>query len=173
MTDNALFEKFKYFDSEKLDEAIIDACVSGNLAEVDYLITSFELKVHSNLNKEFNEAFDFACVNNRLDIVKYLIHAPELEGHITNENIEGGFKSACFYRNVDVIQYLIMDFDIEFNDEMKGFLNSPHENWEPVNLFKHHKDIFKEIINMFEARELEKQLSAVSPNNKKEKKPKL
>lgn len=172
MTDNSLFEKFKNFYREQLDDAIIDACISGNLAEVDYLVTCFKLNIHSNLNKEFNEAFDFACVNDRLDVVKYLIQSSELEKHITNNNLKGGFQSACFYRNIDVVKYLIMDCDIEFNDEMIGFLNSPNENYQPINIFKNHKDSFKEILNIFEARELEKQLSTMGDTNK-EKKPKL
>jgi hypothetical protein len=123
---NKLFEKFKYLYPDQLDEAIIKACIDGNLDEVDYLVTSFELKVHTNLGKEFNEAFDFACVNGHLPVVKYLINCPELENHINNDNIKDGFQSACYYRKMDIVNYLIMDFDIEFNDEMKSFLNSPN-----------------------------------------------
>jgi hypothetical protein len=50
---NKLFEKFKYLYPDQLDEAIIKACIDGNLDEVDYLVTSFELKVHTNLGKVF------------------------------------------------------------------------------------------------------------------------
>jgi ankyrin repeat protein len=169
---NKLFEKFKYLYPDQLDEAIIKACIDGNVDEVDYLVTSFELKVHTNLGKEFNEAFDFACVNGHLPVVKYLINCPELENHINNDNIKDGFQSACYYRKMDIVNYLIMDFNIELNDEIKGFLNLPNENIEPINIFKNHKDSFKEALNVFEARELEKQLNTIG-NNKKEKKPKI
>ena len=167
-----LFEKFKYLYPAQLDEAIIQACITGNLDEVDYLVTSFELKVHTNLNQDFNEAFDFACVNGHLPVVKYLVNCPKLELHINNDNIKCGFQSACYYRKMDIVNYLIMDFNMELNDEIKSFLNLPNEAIEPVNIFKNHKDSFREVLNMFEARELEKQLNAVG-NNKKEKKPKI
>jgi hypothetical protein len=169
---NNLFEKFKNFSPEQLNEEIIDSCISGNLDEIKYLTTYFKLKIHSNKNKEFNEVFDYACANNRFEIVKYLLHAPELSEHITHENLEAGFKSACFYGIIDIIHHLIINDKIEFNDEIKYFLDSPNLYYQPINIFKNHKNIFKDILNIFEARELEKQLSAID-NNKKEKKPKL
>jgi hypothetical protein len=167
-----LYKKFNNMSPDQLDEAVIDSCISGNIDEVKYLITCFKLKIHSNLNGEFNEIFDYACANNHFHIVKYFLHTPEFSDHIKHKNIEDGFKSACFYNRLDIIQYLIFNEKIEFNDEIKFFLDSPNLNYQPINIFKHHKDTFQNIINIFETKELEKQLNAHGSNHK-EKKPKL
>jgi hypothetical protein len=160
-------------NEEALSLMCIRACLDGHLDKVRYLLTSPNLKEHARVSHNKYQGFLEACERGHFEIVRYLIQAPELATHITSDNLKDGLKSACFYKNLDIVKYLILDCDIAFNDETKFFLNSPNENYQPFNIFINHKDVFKEIVNIFEARELEKQLNALSPNNNKEKKPKL
>lgn len=152
-------EKFKEFTQDQLDEAIVEACIAGQIEEIKYLLNLPDLKIHNNLDNAFNESFSYACVNDHLQVVKYLLNEPKLQKHITNENILDGFQSACFYQNMSIVNYLISEFNLELTNEIKSFLNYPNEQWTPINIFQLHKDTFKEIQVMFDARELNKQLS--------------
>src|SRR5574343_2070294 len=130
----------------ELNYKFIIACIDGNLDIVKYLLTSHDLRDHVNNIIIYNYGFMLACTNGHLEIVKYLLTSPELKEHanIHTSNDEG-FKNACISNHIDVIKFLIFDMDIEKTNTVKKILKY---------------DKYKEIENMFNMRELNKQLES-------------
>jgi len=130
-------DKVKYLIEEKNvdinfndDEAIREACRSGNLNVVQYLLTSPTINKHSNVNN-FSEnginALASASIGGHLNVVKYLLTSNDLlikaDIYLQDNN---AFKLACYRKHDDIIKFLIFDYNIEelptINDYLKSTL---------------------------------------------------
>lgn len=88
---------------------LVMACDSGQLEVVKYLLTSPDLKVHSQLDMD-DHALERACANGHLEVVKYLLTSPDLKEWAnlnpnSNNAIYEAFKTGYF----DVIKFILSD----------------------------------------------------------------
>jgi len=179
-----------------LDWGLCMACRIGNLEIVKYLLSSPELKEHANIHADDDHALFQTFIDGHLHIIKYLLTSSDLKEHATiyPENhlrlatskehiniLDFLFKSdelqnkidphvgndIIFYTaykecKINVLNYLIYDLNIEINDSIENYLNDKRIS------------IFDKVKNMFEMRELNKDLSQnLNNNNNNQAKPKL
>jgi ankyrin repeat protein len=144
----------------KNDWTLNIACNEGHFEIVRYLLTSPDLKEHSNIKRH---SLEYAIQMGNIDIVDYLLNSPDLKEpvniHIHEDSI---FIKACEFGDMKTLQYLIYDLNIDRTDDINKYLEDPNGN------------LVNEAKNMFELRELNKQLNNSLPdNNEITKKPKL
>jgi len=138
----------------KNDWVLTIACNEGFLDIVKYLLTSPDLKEHSNFKAE---QLDYAIHLENMDIVDYLLNSSDLKEkynvHIDNDKI---FKNSCEFADKKMLHYLIYELNIDRTDEINNYLAEP--NGRPNNLKSEAK-------NMFEMRDLKKDLNKELPDN--------
>lgn len=93
------------------------ACEGGELAIVEYLINSPELKKHIIINDNIDEGFLEACMHGGkkgMELVKYLLTSPKLTKH-ADINIDNGqgFIIACNKGNLELVKYLTSSSDLK------------------------------------------------------------
>jgi ankyrin repeat protein len=94
------YDNFKNKNQHELNELFVNACITGELDVVKYLLTSPELNIHAQINYNQNDGLYFATVQNHVPIVEYLLTSPELteKANIVDKNSNGGndpFISCC------------------------------------------------------------------------------
>ena len=124
--------KYQKMNQAELDQAYICACRRDKFNEVQYLLTSPELKEYANIHAYQDEGFIQACLAGNLKIVKYLLTSPELKeyANIHAQN-DYGFIYACRNEHLKIIDYLVIEQNMnisgKLNQEMK---KKNHETYE-------------------------------------------
>jgi len=108
VTDLELFDLYKNSSIEGLSSALGEACISGNLSEIKFLLTSPLLSIHANIHHYSENALFHACDNEHLDVIHYLLTSPELNEHADIHADDAiCFTLACEYNRINVIKYLL------------------------------------------------------------------
>ena len=179
--------ELKKMDQENLSSELINACYDGNLELVKYVLTSPELKVHSDIHAQNDDAFIWSCSKGHLAIVQYLLISPELKEHADIHAVgDDGLKYACGNGHIDIVKYLLSLPDLKDNTNIftkengDGFINAclnKHTEVIKYLIFDHNieKTIYidnylvenkrKDILNMFDKRELESKLQTHLPKS--------
>jgi len=148
MNNPYLYNKYKKMVSKELNNALESCCISGDLNEVKYLLTSPDLKSRANPTVHTNSPLFLACREGHLHIVKYLLSSPELKKHADiYSDSNRCFKTICAFGRLDIAEYLIFDYQIEKTQDIDSILKIKRDSCS------------KAIENMFEARELTKPLN--------------
>ncbi len=156
MINPYLYNKYKRMTTKELNNALEAVCVSGDLNEVKYLLTSSDLKSHANPTIHSNSPLFMACREGHLHIVKYLLSSSELKKHADIYSDHNRcFKTICAFGRLDIAEYLIFEFGIEKNKEIDNILQIKKDSCS------------KAILNMFEVRELNNPLNEEKVNTKK------
>lgn len=231
--DSSFYSKVNKLTKKHINEALLDACIDGDLDKVKFLFNSTELKHHADIHYKDNAPLHHACEHNQLHIMQYLLSSPELkehadihskdgwtltiacnEGHfeivkyllaspdlkehsrfnadqlgraiqlknidivdylLNSPNLKKNadihmdedsiFKNACEFGDMETLQYLIHEINIERTEAINNYLAKP--TGRPSRLTHEAK-------NMFEIKELNKQLNQNLPeNSESKKKPKI
>ena len=156
MINQELKEKYKKLNQAELNEQFIDACKSGRLEVVKYLLTSPELTEHANIHAENDLGFRSACVQGHLEVVQFLLTSPELKEHADiHARNDFGFICACDLGHLEVVKYLIIDMNIDKTIQIEKYLN---ENKDNENV--------QQTIELFNTRDLHHQLNENIKDNK-------
>jgi ankyrin repeat protein len=112
MTDNAIF--YSKYTKNHINEALLNACVDGDLDKVKFLLTSPELKHNADINYNDNAALHQACEHNQLHIMQYLLTSPELKKHADiHSKDDWTLTIACNEGHFDIVKYLLTSSDLK------------------------------------------------------------
>ena len=163
LTEEQKEEYKKLNNDDDLNDCFIDACSNGHLEIVKYLLTSKDLKEHSDIHADNDYGFRWACHNEKIEVVKYLLTSDELKEHADIHALNDyGFRWACNNEKIEVVKYLIFDYNIEKTKAIINFLNeNKGKDWE------------KEVSEMFASRDLKEDLSNSLNSGKNKSKIKL
>lgn len=101
-----------------------------------------------------------ACAKGNLNIVDYLLYSSEIEHNADIHAMDDdAFKKACNQSNFDVISHLIFNCNIEKTEQISGYLHVFND------------DFTQKVKNMFELRDLNKDLGNNLKDNPTHKKP--
>lgn len=143
--------EFNNMDKELLNINLRDACFHGHLDIVKYLLTSPDLKKHANIHENNDWPLQRACRYGNLEVVKYLLTSPDLTEYANiHEDNDLAFKDACYKKYLEIVKYLIFDYKIDQTVSIRGFLILENR---------------KEILDMFDKRDLQDKLSKELNNN--------
>ena len=137
-------KEFQNMNYVQLNASLINACMKDYLHVVKYLLTSTELKKIADIHVKNDGPLRTACNNHNWKIVQFLLTSPELQEH-ANIHVENDiiFKRSVVIKDSILIDFLIFEHTIEQTKDIKDFLIEYNE---------------KNIINLFEKRELEQKL---------------
>lgn len=93
-------------NQSEIHSALFQACADGDLKEVQYYLTSKELKFHANINAFNNKALNIASEYGYLDIVKYLLLSPDLKQHADNSD-DLVFENSCQNGHTHLIDFVL------------------------------------------------------------------
>lgn len=142
-----------YFINE--NSPLVCASSDGQLDVLKYFLTSVDF----DLTPMYPSLLSIAFFNKQKPIMEYLLYSPELKKHANiHHNKDQIFRDACV-RDLDMVQYLIFDLNIEKTKRIDTFLT--HLKLNPPNQVK-------EIIEMFEKRELAESLQNELTRDNKE-----
>lgn len=144
MLKEKLKKELQNMNQIQLNTSLINACMKNYLGVVKYLLTSPELKKNADIHVKNDGPLRTACTNFNWEIVKYLLVSPELKEH-ANIHVESDiiFKRSVIIKDSILIEFFIFECRIEQTKYIKDFLIEFNE---------------KDIITMFEKRELQKKL---------------
>lgn len=152
-------------------DVIANACESGNVELLSYLLTSKDLENHreklisdptikNHLNTQLNQGLVRACKRGHLNIVKYL--SKNFEGEFSADIHcfkDSPIKEAFFAGHLNILEYLIFDMDIQKTNQIEEFLIGIETN----NQSKPHPISFEKVEKLFKAREFSKKLQRDLP----------
>ena len=139
------FEDIKYIFSSPLvkhkdkidihlgnDSFLAEASSNGNLEIVRYLLTSTDLKEHSNIRANHGYAFNLACRYGHLDVVKYLTASPELNKHVNIfEANNYALQLACQHNQVEIVRYLLTSNELNNHPDI---LDKSHSSFQLASI---------------------------------------
>jgi hypothetical protein len=123
MNNSNFYEKFKTLNQEKINQAFLDNCASGDIDALDYLLHSKDLKYNATDFNKFVAVIE-ATYNRHINVVKYLV-----ENKCLGENAQGYIQhkyvldTIRINEDISMIQYLILDLNIEKTKFMQDFLD--------------------------------------------------
>ena len=142
-------------NKQELNDKLLNASYQGNLDTVKYLLSSYELKEHANINytdKYGTNTLMIACVNGHLEVVKYLLSSQDLKEHSNiNSKDKNGYNAlilAGWKGNLDLVKYLIIDMNMDIDNETINWLKGKNE----------HKTVYEDILKLIEKRDLHNKL---------------
>lgn len=146
-----------------INRGFVISCEFDNIDITEYLLTSPELKEHANIHCNNDLAIGLACEEGYFSIVKYLLTSPELKEHadIHNQN-DAAFIWACQNQQEKILDFLIFEYNIKKTTFINVYLES--------NI---HKKTMKDIITLFDKRDLQLKLQEELPTTDKKNKIKL
>lgn len=175
-----------YINIFQNSNAFVSACGSGELEIVKYLISSPEIKTHTDPNK-YMSGFKKACANNYVNIAQYFLEETDLLQELNASIYKEIFSNVCNSNAVDILDYLFKNtYMAEHVDINQYFIRSiDSENFEIVRYFifehgleqnptinEYIKDN-KEIQNWFQNRDLKQDLDNELKTTQENKKPRL
>jgi hypothetical protein len=136
MGNTRLFDVYKSFDKDKLNQVLVDLCKDGSLAEVKFLLTSPEIPNRPNIHYEHDEALISSFTYRNTNITQYLLSSSELTEHADIHAREDRlFKYCCSQNQIHFAKYLIFKLNIEKTIHIKNYLKI-HPNKEIEEMFK-------------------------------------
>lgn len=136
-----------------LEQGVEDAAKADNLSLFKALMNLEDKAVDHNyiFSIQYMSILNNACYNNNIEVFKYIYDYRQLKN---NHEPEYGFWKACVNKNMNILQFLIFEKNIERNED----------NENTMKTFD-----CPEARNMFDARELSKELPSNSTITKKNK----
>lgn len=104
---NNFFNRYHNCSQKELNKAVMEATQKGALKEVQYLLSSPELKKHPKIKK--GDILWEACSSGHVNIVKYLMTLTNNKGEllVDVEQVNIGFVFACSYGNQAIVEYFL------------------------------------------------------------------
>lgn len=180
---NELYQKYKNNNLLALNHYLLSHCKLGDVEDVNYLLTSPELKINADIYFNNNEPIISACSKGNLPVVKYLLTSPNLQYYADINAQEGkAINLACYNNQIDTIKFLLECKQVTLNcDLSEAFLNCLYasnlelaeyfiwdyqiertekvDNYINTNFSKvQHNNFLIEIKRNFDARDLENEL---------------
>jgi hypothetical protein len=139
-----LSEHFKSLNNFEIKQAFYGACSNNRVDDIKYL-----LSVNAITEKDLSSEEDFglrcACTYGAIDVIKYFMSSDDIfNRHNIHAKKDSAFKSAARMEQFAVIEYLILELNIKKTANIENYLL---------------KNPNKTIENIFQVRELNKQLS--------------
>jgi hypothetical protein len=105
---NALFKEYKDLSLNALQEKFYEACKSGELDKVRYLLTSPELPYNANIFRHEGDALICAVNNLHYHIIDYLLNSPELKENLSiHTQHDFAIIQACENGDTEMVRYLL------------------------------------------------------------------
>jgi ankyrin repeat protein len=106
---NPLYEKFKDKNVNEINKEFIDACVSGDINTVKYLLCSPELEERADINFDSCDGLFFAVINNHIELVKFLLTSSELSKHadMSKKSSNDSFVAACSNGHIEILNFFL------------------------------------------------------------------
>lgn len=126
----------------KLSKKFLDACRSGNLEMVKYLLTSNNLENKPNINytNEYDKsALILACRYGNIRVVEYLLTSLELKEHSNlyykNKNDWNALMYAFDCQNFEIIKYLLIDMNMKVDENTINWIQNNYNDKENYETF--------------------------------------
>lgn len=107
---------YSSLNKEELTQEFITTCTTGNLYNIQYLLTNPDLEQHADIHGQDDLGFRNACLFGHLNIVRYLLTSPELtQNGIPFANIHASNDLGLLWAStghLDVVQYLLTSPEI-------------------------------------------------------------
>lgn len=139
-------------DKDKVFNALIACCISGDLEKVKFLLTNQELDCAHLLNMSDDDSytcFMYAAEYDHLELLQYLLTSSELphKADISHDYYET-LRSACSSGNLEIVQAVcaLEEFkNIAFSEVYRGLLVSISEDYENISQFLLHNYLQNEL----------------------------
>ena len=106
---------YTLLNQAELNDELFIAATNNDLETVKYLLISPELKLHADINFDYDLVFKKACEYGYVNIVKFILETPGLN---REQGLSRSFKDAAqmAYQNghLNLLKYLIDDFFSEY-----------------------------------------------------------
>lgn len=154
------------------------ACQYGHVDIVDYLLNSPDLKEHCNIHNEDYWSLSLACEYGHTNVVNYLFNSPHLKDYNIKENGNDLLALASENGHFEVFHFLLSNTPIkeiaDLNKALLGLrwsesleiahyliidLNIPRNQDTMDTVLKYHNSFGQKLESMFNARDLNKELS--------------
>ncbi len=113
-SEDELYERYKDFEKKDLEAHFSQACISGDIEKIKFLLTSDKLKKNINIHFDDDHGFIMACENGQLETVKYLLTSPDLKEHADiHACLDWGLSMACRSGNLEIVKYLLTSPDLK------------------------------------------------------------
>lgn len=105
----------KELSQQELNDLLIDSCISGNLPQVELLLTSSHPNLKAQIDYLDHEPLMQSIKHSQLDVIEYLLTSPAL-AHRANINariaksfipLDSALMVACRYASVEVLRFLL------------------------------------------------------------------
>jgi ankyrin repeat protein len=156
----------------------------GHVDIVDYLLASPELKEHCNIHNDDYWALSLACENGHINVIKYLFNSPHLKNYNVQKDGNELLHLACEHGHTEIARFLLTRSDlkdtadldkalfvscwsekIEIAQYLIFDLNIPRNSDTMADLLKYHTPFAEKLESLFNARELNKELSVELPSS--------
>jgi ankyrin repeat protein len=145
-------EKLKKLDLEGLNKELAQACGTGNLELVKYLLISSELSIHPDINANNDSGLRWACINNEVEVIKYLLASPELKKHAdVHVGDDYPFKHAIKHESKELLEFYIFELSVPKSNFIKKYI---------------HEDRCQMAKEMYKAKKLHDELDKNLPSDK-------
>jgi hypothetical protein len=161
------FDKFfNNYTTKQIDVELLNACEAGDLAKVEYLLTSPNLIRIADIHISNDLITNLVCSHNHIELMKFLVSSPKIKDHINIHAYKDKlFTTAFVYKRLEMIEYLIFDCGISKNKNIKHFFSVIDDSQANAQI-----DFKITVEKLFAKRELEKSLRKdLNINNKKHK----
>jgi hypothetical protein len=151
-SENKYFRQYRGQNKKFINNGLFSACQNGRLDEVQYLLTSPELKENADINfgddSYIGNPLTNACFGGHLEIVQYLLFSKTLKENVKIANFgTSAFEAAFLNNHIHILKYLIFEIKIEKTEEIKKIIaHSPITGSSNID-------------NLFQIRELNSKLN--------------
>ena len=152
-------QKERYIKSNKasINYDYLEACSSGNIDVVRYLLTSSDLQVKVWENNQFvfcnynpavkandSEGLRRAILRGKLEIVKYLLTSDDLKEHADiHAANDYALRTSCEYGFLDIVKFLLEDLELKDS----GAIHAVNDYGLVMSSFRGHDHLVKYLLN--------------------------
>lgn len=130
--------------------AFMEACWSGRVNIVQYLLTSPNAQIFHNFHIADSRPIYIACQNVDVKLLEYLLTSTELKTHPDiHFNDDLIFKTVFKEKDIDIMRFLICVLNIEKNKNIEHLISNSKTDYP-----SHNNDFIDNVEKLFEKRNL-------------------
>jgi ankyrin repeat protein len=137
---------YKQQTLEELEHIFIDICQTESIEDIEYLLTSCELKENVDINYCNGVGLELATGFGNVEVVKFLLDNPKLKKHALIENNDyEAVHQAIKYSYLEIVKYLLEHHsikEISYDDGMNMIIIA--SEYEELEIFSYLVGYFQE-----------------------------